>query len=238
MSWTGTFAEHIVAPAESLIKVDQDVPLDKVVLVSCGVPTGWGSAVNAADVKPGETVVVIGAGGVGMNAVQGAAYAGAMRVVAVDPVAWKREKAVSDFGATHAAEGLEEAHALVAELTHGVMADKVIVHVGVTDGRDIQKAMELVSKGGSLTVSSLPKMTETDVQLALYEFILSEKVLRGALYGGSEARISIPLLIELYREGKLKLDEMISGVYPLDDINLGYQDMMNGKNLRGVIVYE
>jgi S-(hydroxymethyl)glutathione dehydrogenase/alcohol dehydrogenase len=238
MAWTGTFAEHSVAPARSLVKIAKDVPLESVVLVSCGVPTGWGSAVNVAAVKPGETVVVIGAGGVGMNAVQGAAYAGAMHTVAVEPVAWKREKALSEFGATHAVASLDDAAPLLAELTSGAMADKAILHVGLVDGEMIQSVAALVSKGGVLTISAVPKMTQTDAKLSLYEFVLSEKQLRGALYGGSEPHNSIGMLVELYRLGKLKLDEMITGTYALEDINQGYRDMIEGRNLRGVVVFD
>lgn len=237
MTWTGTFAEYSVAPADSLIKIEKDVPLETVVIVSCGVPTGWGSAVYVADVRPGETVVVIGAGGVGMNAVQGAAHAGATQIVVVEPVEWKRQKALDVFGATHAVPSIAEAGPVVRKLTRGAMADKAIIHVDVVEGEYIQPALSLVSKGGALTISSSGTMTQTDVKLTLFEFTSYEKQIRGGLYGGSQPRNSIPLLVDLYRKGELKLDEMISRTYALDDINRGYQDMVEGKNLRGVILH-
>jgi len=237
MTWTGTFAEYAVAPKDSLIKVDKDVPLDKVVLVSCGVPTGWGSAVVVADVQPGDTVVVIGTGGVGMNAVQGAAHAGAEQLVVVEPVAWKREKAVEVFGATHAAASIEEAFPLVEKLTNGVMADRVLLHVDVLRGNLIQPALTLTSKGGALVCSASAPAAQNEVSLNLVEFVSYEKQIRGSLYGGMQPKYGIKKLVDLYRRGSLKLDELITSTYTLDDINQGYRDMEEGKNLRGVLLH-
>ena len=140
MCCIGTFGEYTVASQASCIKIEDDIPLDKAALVGCGVTTGWGSAVYAADVQPGETVVVVGCGGVGMNAVQGASMAGARHVIAVDPLEFKREQA-QIFGATHSAASIEEATALVGDLTWGAMADKVILTMGVAQGEYIQPAL-------------------------------------------------------------------------------------------------
>jgi S-(hydroxymethyl)glutathione dehydrogenase/alcohol dehydrogenase len=236
-TYTGTFADHVVCPRDSLVRVEKDVPLDKVVVVACGVPTGWGSAVNIAEVKAGDVVVVIGTGGVGMNAVQAARYAGAKTVVAIDPVEWKREIAVAEFGATHAAASVEEAHDLVMSLTRGVGADKGIITMGVVEGEIIEPALGLISKGGILAVSGVSAMTQTDTKLGLFMFVLYEKQLRGGLYGQSAPNNSILELVDLYRKGDLKLDQLITNTYTLDQINEGYEDMMNGKNIRGVIVY-
>ena len=139
----GTFSEYTCVAENSLIKVDEDLPLEAVALVSCGVATGWGSATNRAEVRPGDTVVVVGIGGIGINAVQGAAMAGAKRVIAVDPVEFKREKAM-EFGATHTFASMEEAMPAVAELTWGQMADKVIMTPGVMYG----DLMELGTEAG------------------------------------------------------------------------------------------
>jgi S-(hydroxymethyl)glutathione dehydrogenase/alcohol dehydrogenase len=130
---TGTSSAYTVVNEATCIKIDDWIPLDKAALVGCGVTTGWGSATFAADVQSGETVVVIGLGGVGMNAVQGAAMAGARHVVAVDPVEWKREKAETS-GASHTASSIEEAVAKVGDLTWGANADKAILTVGVATG--------------------------------------------------------------------------------------------------------
>jgi S-(hydroxymethyl)glutathione dehydrogenase / alcohol dehydrogenase len=236
-TFTGTFSEHIVCPEDSLVRIEKDVPLDKVVLVACGVPTGWGSAVTLAEVEAGDVVVVIGTGGVGMNAVQGARYAGAKTVIAVDPVQWKRDIAIAEFGATHAAASIAEAQELVTSLTNGVGADKAIITVGVVEGDMIDPALGLVSKGGVLAISGVSAMTQTDTKLSLFAFVLYEKQIRGGLYGKSAPNLSIPKLVDLYRKGDLNLDSLVTNTYPLEKINEAYDDMMTGKNLRGVIVY-
>src|SRR5581483_7560827 len=225
MTYIGTFSPYIVCPEDSLIKVDPDVALDKVALIGCGVPTGWGSAVYLAGASPGETVVVLGCGGVGMNAVQGAKLAGAKTIVAVDPVEWKRGAAVSTFGATHAAGSLAEAHELVADLTHGRMADKTIIHLGVVPGEIIQPALELTAKGGAVVVSGAAPMAQIDTKLSLFGLAMYERQLRGGNYGGCNPRRDIPMLVDLYRQGQLLLDELITRTYTLDEINQGYEDM-------------
>jgi S-(hydroxymethyl)glutathione dehydrogenase/alcohol dehydrogenase len=236
-TYTGTFAEHVVCPQDSLVVVEKDVPLDKVVLVACGVPTGWGSAVTLAEVEPGDVVCVIGCGGVGMNAVQGARYAGAKTVIAIDPVPWKQEIAKAEFGATHSASSIAEAQELVTSLTRGVGADKAIITVGVVEGGMIEPALNLISKGGTLAISGVSAMTQTDAKLSLFTFVLFEKTIKGGLYGKSAPNLSIPKLVDLYRAGDLNLDSMVTNTYTLDQINEGYADMMSGKNLRGVILY-
>ncbi len=130
MCMLGTFSERATISENSCVKVDPDLPLDKVVLIGCGVPTGFGSAVHAAGTEPGDTIAIYGIGGIGINAVQGAALAGARNVVAIDPLANKRE-AAEQFGATHSCENAEQAQELITELTRGVGADKAIVTVGV-----------------------------------------------------------------------------------------------------------
>ena len=129
----GTFAEHMVLAESSVIKVEPDLPLDAVASVSCGVATGYGSAVNRGEVRAGDTVVVVGCGGIGSNAIQGAAAAGAANIVAVDPVQFKQEKAM-EFGATHAVSSMEEAIPLIMEMTWGRMANSTILTPGVLYG--------------------------------------------------------------------------------------------------------
>ena len=236
MCCLGTFAEHSVMNINSLVKVEQDLPLDKACLVACGVTTGWGSATYAAEVAPGDTVVVIGTGGVGMNAVQGAHLAGARYVIALDPVEFKREQA-QNFGATHVASDVAEAQALLGELTWGRMADKVIVTVGEGKGADLESYMSMVGKGGRLVFTAVANMNENDVQLNLFAFAMQQKQLVGTIFGSANPRYDIPKLLGLYRSGQLKLDELVTRTYTLDQINEGYQDMRDGKNIRGVIVY-
>jgi S-(hydroxymethyl)glutathione dehydrogenase/alcohol dehydrogenase len=236
MCCVGTFAPVTVVNEASCIKIDDWIPLEKAALVGCGVTTGWGSAVNAANVQAGDTAVVIGLGGVGINAVQGAAMAGARYVVAVDPNAWKLEAAPS-FGATHTASSIEEAQALVGQITWGAMADKAILTTGVATGDLIAPMMSMVAKGGRGVVTAVAPMMQEDVKLNLFDLAMQRKELVGCIFGNANPRRDIPRLLRLYDEGKLKLDELVTREYTLEDVNQGYQDMRDGKNFRGVLNY-
>jgi len=237
MCCVGTFSQHTVVSEASCIKIEPDIPLDKAALVGCGVTTGWGSATYAAEVKSGETVVIIGCGGVGMNAVQGAAMAGARHVVAVDPVEFKREQA-EVFGATHTAASMEEAMELVGEITWGQMAQKAIITVGEGDGQLIAPAMAIIGKGGRVVHTSVAPINETDVQLSLFDLTLMQKQLVGSIFGSANPRYDIPRLLRMYQEGSLKLDELVTRTYDLEDINVGYQAMRDGENIRGMVMYD
>jgi S-(hydroxymethyl)glutathione dehydrogenase/alcohol dehydrogenase len=236
MCCIGTFGEYTVCAEASCIKIEPDIPLDKAALVGCGVTTGWGSAVYAAGVQQGETVVIVGCGGVGINAVQGAALSGARDVVVVDPVEFKREMA-QEFGATHTAASIDEALPLVTDLTRGVMADKVISTMGVGDGKLVEPIMNLCAKGGRLVWTNVGSINDTDVSLNLFNLTLQEKSLVGSIFGSANPRRDVPRLLGLYQDGKLKLDELITRTYTLEDINVGYQDMRDGKNIRGVLTF-
>ncbi len=236
MCCLGTFSPVTVVSEASCIKLTDDIPLDKAALVGCGVTTGWGAAVNAANVQPGETVVVVGIGGVGANALQGASYAGARHVIAVDPVAFKHEQAPI-FGATHCVSSFEEAQALVGELTWGANADKVIITTGQVTGDMIAPAMSLLAKGGRCVVVSVADINAGQVDLNLFDLTLQRKELVGCIFGNANPRRDIPRLLRLYMEGQLKLDELVTTEYDLDGVNQGYQDMRDGKNIRGMIKY-
>ncbi|MEN9821789.1 MAG: hypothetical protein RLZ04_215 [Actinomycetota bacterium] len=237
MAKLGTFAEYTCVAEASVIKVDADLPLAAVALVSCGVATGWGSATKRADVRPGDTVVVVGIGGIGMNAVQGAVAAGAKRVIAVDPVEFKREKAM-EFGATHTFASMDEAFPAVTEMTYGQMADKVIMTPGVMYGDMMRLGTGLAGKGGTIVVTAVAPITQTESSVNLFELAMWNKEIKGTIFGSLNPRSDIPALLGLYREGQLKLDELITRTYTLDQINEGYDDMRTGKNIRGVIVYD
>jgi NDMA-dependent alcohol dehydrogenase len=237
MCFLGTFSPYVVAPLDSVIKIDKSIPLDKAALVGCGVPTGWGSAVYAAETQIGDTVVVFGVGGVGMNAVQGAKFAGASQIVAVDPVADKRERAF-EFGATHVAANAEEALAVVEKITNGRLADRGIFTVGVGDGKLLQGVSAVVRKGGVIVSTSAAPALQTEVSLNLLELTMSGKRLQGALFGSCAPRNDIPMLLDLYMRGSLKLDELITTTYKLEDINQAISDLREGKNIRGLIVYD
>ena len=237
MCMLGTFAQWAVISEHSCVKVDDDLPLDVAVLVGCGVPTGWGSSVYAADVEPGETVVIYGIGGIGANAVQGAAMAGAANVVAVDPLANKRE-AADDLGATHSVGSAEEAYELTQELTRGVGADKAIITVDVVNEDVVAAAVEAIRKGGTTVITGLADPHKLTVQLSGADLTLYEKTVKGTLFGSANPMHDIPKLLGLYRAGKLKLDELITRRYTLDEVNQGYRDLLDGKNIRGVLIHE
>jgi NDMA-dependent alcohol dehydrogenase len=230
----GTFSQYAVVSEFSAIKILDDIPFDVAALVACGVPTGWGSAVYAAGVRAGDTVVIYGSGGVGSNAVQGARFAGAKNVVVVDPVPFKREMA-EVFGATHTFADAAKAHDFVAETTWGELADHAIITVGVLHDEVIHNALNVVGKAGQVTITAVGNGT-LDVHPGM--LIGYQRRVQGAIYGGCGPLHDVPRLLGLYRSGDLKLDELITRRYRLDEVNQGYQDMLDGKNVRGVIMHE
>lgn len=236
MCGISTFCETTVVSVDSAVKVDPDLPLDKACLVGCSVGTGWGSAVNSAQVYPGQTVIVMGIGGIGINAVQGAAHAGASNVIAVDPVAYKREVAES-VGATHTFSNMEEATAFAQSVTNGQGADSAIVTTGVMQSEHIAQAFAAIRKAGTVVVTGLGNAAESTVEVSAFELTLFQKRIQGSLFGASNPQKDIPWMLQLYTDGKLKLDELVTKTYSLDEINQGYEDMHAGKNIRGVIVY-
>ncbi|MCV7199161.1 Zn-dependent alcohol dehydrogenase [Mycobacterium angelicum] len=234
VSKIGAFAEHTVVSADSLVKIDAELPLVPAALLACAVPTGYGSAVNRANVRGGDTVVVIGTGGIGSAAIQGARISGAARIVAVDPVAFKRECAPT-FGATHTAATATEAIELVRELTRGVMADAVVVAPAMIGAADVAAALTLTRKAGTCVLAGLPSPGLNSVEFGLQEFILMNKTLSGTVFGSCNPKSDIPLLATLYQSGRLLLDEMITKRYGLDEINDAYTDLAAGELIRGVI---
>jgi NDMA-dependent alcohol dehydrogenase len=232
----GTFAPYVVVHEASVVKIPDYIPLDLAALVGCGVPTGWGSSVYAADVKPGENVVVMGAGGVGMNAIQGAAGAGARRVIAVDPIEFKRESAVT-FGATDTFASAEQALEGVRELTWGRMADKVIVAVSRLETDHVKQALDLVGKNGTVVLTAVGSALDVDVPLNLTELTFFQKRIQGAVFGGGNPRFDIPQLLGLWEQGKLNLANLITHRYKLEEINQAYRDQREGRIIRGIIEY-
>ena len=230
----GTFSQYAVVSEFSVIPIPDDVPFEVAALIGCGVPTGWGSAVHMAGVKAGDTVVIFGAGGVGSNAVQGAALAGAQRVVVVDPVPFKREMA-KVFGATDTFETAEEATQFVIDATYGELADHAIITVGILHDKVIHDALNIVGKTGQVTITAVGNGTIDENPGALIGY---QRRVQGAIYGGCNPLYDVPKLVSLYKSGDLKLDELITKRYRLEDVNQGFQDMLDGKNIRGVIIME
>ncbi len=237
MNLLGTFAPYMTVHKDSVVKIDPEVPFETAAIMGCAVPTGFGSATNVAQVQPGETVVIVGVGGIGLSALQGAVISGAKHVIAIDPVEFKRDTALK-FGATHVFSSMAEAINPVLELTHGFMAEKTIIAVGEMRGEYIEEAMTLTAKTGTCVVTGMGAMTDVDVKLNLFLFTMLQKTLKGNIFGGGSSHVETPRLVALYKSGLLKIDEMVTNTYRLEDINQGYQDMLDGKNIRGVIVYD
>ncbi|WP_369138797.1 NDMA-dependent alcohol dehydrogenase [Modestobacter versicolor] len=233
----GTFSQYAVISEWAAVPIADDIPWEVASLVGCGVPTGWGSAVYAAGVRPGDTVVVFGSGGVGSNAVQGARYAGAKNVVVVDPVEFKREMATV-FGATHTFASAKEAHEFVVETTWGQLADHAILTPGVVTEEMVNSAVQMTGKGGKVTITGVGKINEKAVHFHAGALIGYQRQVRGALFGDCNPLYDIPKLLGLYRAGDLKLDELVTRTYKLDEVNQAYQDLNDGKNIRGVIVHD
>jgi S-(hydroxymethyl)glutathione dehydrogenase/alcohol dehydrogenase len=237
MCLLGSFAEHTVVHESSCVKIEKDWPLEKACLLGCGVVTGWGSAVYAAEVKPGDYVAVVGIGGIGANAVQGAKMAGARAIAAIDPVEFKREKAMV-FGATHTYSSIAEAMENLDDSTWGRGFDKVIMTMGVGNGDALGEAFHLGAKRSKIVVTNIPPTSEASIQVPGAFLTLMEKQLIGSLFGSGNIRKDIPRLMELYTQGQLNLDDLVTQTYTLDQINEGYDAMRNGENIRGVLVFD
>jgi S-(hydroxymethyl)glutathione dehydrogenase/alcohol dehydrogenase len=235
MAGISTFCERSLIDVASAVKVAKDLPLERACLVGCGVGTGWGSAVNSAEVKPGQTVIVMGIGGIGINAVQGAAHAGATTVIAVDPVEFKRETAQA-LGATHAFASMEEATEFAQSVTNGQGADSAIVTTGVFKTEHAAQAFAAIRKAGTVVVTGIGNVAEP-VNVPAFELTLYQKRIQGSLFGASSPSRDIPWMLQLYEQGKLRLDELVTRTYSLEEINDGYADMHAGKNIRGVVVF-
>ena len=223
--------------AEWRLQGQKDIPLNVACLVGCGVGTGWGSAVNAAQVQPGHTVIVMGIGGIGINAVQGARYAGAKNVIAIDPLENKREKAM-ELGATHAFASGEEAMQTITDLTRGQMADSAILTPGLMTAEIVGEGFMATGKGSKVVLTGLNKLMETTIALPGTVLTLYRKSIIGSLFGDCNPTYDIPKILGLYQSGDIKLDEIITKTYTLEQVNEGYDDLLNGKNVRGVMVHE
>lgn len=232
----GTFAYHTVVHEASLIKIDKHYPLDRACLLGCGFITGWGSAVYAAEVRPGDTVVIAGVGGIGAAAVQGARLAGARTITVIDPSEYKRAEAVR-MGATHTAADWDEAKSVVAEATWDRGADRFICAMGVGQGKLVGRALAMTAKRGKVVITNIHPMLEREITANLMDLTLTEKQIIGTLYGSGNPRADIPKILELVSAGQVDLDSMVTRTYPLEKVNDGYADMHAGANIRGVLIY-
>jgi Zn-dependent alcohol dehydrogenase len=230
----GAFAKHTVVSTNSLVKIEPHLPLAPSALLSCAIPTGFGSVVNRSGMRVGDTVVVIGVGGIGTGAIQGARVGGAAQIVAVDPVEFKQKSALQ-FGATHTAATAVDALELVRELTYGVMADAVVVSPSLIAPEDVRDALKLTRKGGTCVLTGMTSQLTSSVKIDLQDFILMNKTLAGTVFGSCNPKADISRLARLYQTGQLQLDEMITKRYRLDEVNDAYDDLLNGEIVRGII---
>jgi S-(hydroxymethyl)glutathione dehydrogenase/alcohol dehydrogenase len=225
------FAEEAVLPATGVIPIPDDVPLDVAALVGCAVTTGVGAAVNTARVQPGATVVVIGCGGVGISAIQGARLCGAAEIVAVDPVESRRKEALR-FGATHDAhpDGLDDA---IGELTGGLGFDNAFEVVGRP--ATIRLAWDATKRGGTTTIVGAGRMDD-QLSFTPFELFYFERHLLGCVYGSADPRVDFPRLLQLWRAGRLDLEGMVTRRAGLDDVNDAFAAMDRGEGIRTVLV--
>ena len=232
---SAAFAERVVVGASQVQKLPDDIALDVACLLACGVITGFGAVINTAGVKPGSDVVVIGAGGVGLNSIQGAAIAGAARIIAVDLLPEKLAGA-REFGATHVVTATDEdAHRQVRRLTGGRGADYVFVTVGSAAAYG-QAPRFLAPKGELVAVGMTASDAVAEWSPLIYAF--QGQSIRGSCMGDTVLPRDIPYLVELYRQGRLRLDELVSNRFPFERINDAIADARSGMSRRNVILFD
>ena len=232
MGRMGGFAEYAVMPAQQLVPITADIGMDVLCLIGCAVTTGLGSVFNTAKVTPGSTVAVIGCGGVGLNAVQGAYIAGASRVIAIDMMPWKLDLA-REFGATDTINATDgNAVEQVLELTGGGV-EYAFEAIGLKVAAEQSFAM--LRKGGTATIIGMIPEGQK-IELPGSEF-LDEKKIQGSNMGSNRFRIDMPRYVDLYMSGRLKLDELVSARISLDQINEGFEAMRRGETARSVVIF-
>jgi len=229
----GVMAEYATLHMDNVVKIRDDMPLDRAALVSCGVMTGIGAVFNTARVPPGSSAVVFGAGGVGLNVIQGCSIAGASIIVAVDTQDNKLETAKS-FGATHTLNAKNEDNIVrsLKKLTAGG-PDYAFECIGL--GSVVTDAYRALRKGGTAVVIGVARGEDT-TSIRTASLTFEEKTLTGSYFGSARPRADFPMLIDMYRSGKLKLDELITRTYPIDEAVQAFEDLAQGRNARGVIV--
>jgi len=224
------FAESAIVDQSQVVRIPAEMPLDRAALLGCGVITGVGAVLNTAKVEIGASVVVIGAGGVGLNVIQGAALAGASPIVAIDTVASKLE-AARHFGATHT---LDTADARAVRKLTGRGADYAFVAVGVPEA--VTQALAMLRRGGTAVIVGMPAVRAT-APVRIFDVVWSEQRILGSRMGATRLPIDVPGLVDLYLRGRLKLDELITARYPLEAINDAIAAMERGVALRNVIEF-
>jgi len=234
-SRTAAFAEYVIVEQSQVVPVPHEIPLDQAALLACGVITGVGAVLNTATVELGSSVVVIGVGGVGLNAIQGAVLAGAYPIIAVDLLD-KKLAAAKTFGATdtiHVAQ-MKYPERVVRELTAGRGADYVFVTVGSTTAVDM--GFKMIGRQGTEVIVGIPQ-TGSKVSFPVSHFVGGERKVMGSSMGSSRLSVDVPRLVELYKRRRIKLDELITARYPIEQINEAIEIMEKGEALRNVIIF-
>jgi S-(hydroxymethyl)glutathione dehydrogenase/alcohol dehydrogenase len=234
-SGCGVMAEYATMSVENVVRIDPKIPLDRAALVGCAVTTGVGAVFNTAKVEPGSIVAVFGCGGVGLNVIQGAAIAGAERIIAIDTIAAKLEMAKT-FGATDtllAVQGEDLAKAL-KKMTGGG-PDYAFECVGV--GALIEAAYRAIRRGGKAVIVGVARPTDA-ASFKPMSMVFEEKTLQGSYFGSCVPRVDFPRMLQLNMAGKLKLDELITRRYRIEEAPQAFADLESGKNARGVIVFQ
>jgi NDMA-dependent alcohol dehydrogenase len=233
-SGCGVMAEYATLSVDNVVKIDKKIPLDRAALVGCAVTTGVGAVFNTARVEPGSTVAVFGCGGVGLNVIQGAAIAGAERILAIDTMESKLEMA-KKFGATDVmlSKAGQDPTKDIKKLTGGG-PDYAFECVGV--GALAELAYKVIRRGGKAVIVGVARPTDS-ASIKPMGMVFEEKTLQGSYFGSCVPRVDFPRMLQLYMAGKLKLDELITRRYKIDDAPQAFADMESGKNARGVIVF-
>jgi NDMA-dependent alcohol dehydrogenase len=230
----GTFSEYCVIPEDAITVIDKDLPLANLGIMGCAIPTGVGAVLNTAKAEPGSTCVVIGCGGIGTSAVQGCRIAGATKIIAIDRNTNKLAQ-MKKFGATHTINNKEEnVLEKIAEITRGVGADYSFECVASDETQTL--AIDVIGKGGTAVFVGLhgaDRINTMPVMLSMWS-----KTIMGCLYGSSNMATDIPRFIDMYKDGRLLVDEMITTTYKLEQINEAFDDMEKGKNIRGLIKFD
>ncbi len=234
MQFLGNMAEYAVVPSMCLAKIDDDVDMKVAALVGCGVTTGVGAAIKTAQVKPGSTVAVFGAGGVGLSIIQGSRVAGAAQIIAVD-LSDEKLALAKEMGATDVINASDDPVKAIMKLTGGIGVDYGFEAIGIP--AVVDQAQKATRRGGTMTVVGVGKVTQK-LELNALMFPLTSKTFKGSMYGSAEFKVDFPKYLQLYKQGKLDLDRMITHVYSIDEAVQAFEDLEAGKNARGVIVYK
>ncbi|MGK2914831.1 MAG: zinc-binding dehydrogenase, partial [Porticoccaceae bacterium] len=234
MQFMGNMAEYAIIPAICVVAIDRDIDFKAAALVGCGVTTGVGAALKTAQVKPGSTVAVFGAGGVGLSIIQGARIAGAAQIIAVD-LSDSKLTLAGELGATDLVNAANDPVKAIMAMTGGIGVDYGFEAIGIP--AVVDQAQKATRRGGTMTVVGVGKVTQK-LELNALMFPLMSKTFKGSMYGGAEFRVDFPKYLNLYKHGKLDLDRMVTHTYSIDEAPQAFADLEAGRNARGVIVYD